>query len=359
MTNSYQKLRKFHFYPFHSLINYTLSSSNAYHDQNDLNYNCISYSNKYYLNNCHILKKYYSTGKNSSNAYCSIPHLLSSIDSAFNNFHFLFPSLNQNHVISINKILSDGLYNLSPVQLFVVTKDGKEKRVSSSDQVYDTNTKILIKAIPEDELVLTGLGLMLQMHIILSKVHIPNSVGLISSLEEYYDIVCSHGNVMRVYKLDLKNSFLNISRDRLYHMLSTIVLDKKILQLLEQFINLPIPNNVMKLNLNFPATSLLCEVLINFYLIDFDMAFQRVFPEFNYNRYVHEIIISFPTSSSMNRAAFDLFESKLLGIFDQLNIIADYTSIGPGDAPTTCFSGHLICLNYDGSIDVKEKNVIQ
>jgi hypothetical protein len=264
--------------------------------------------------------------------------------------------LNQNHVISINKILSDGLYNLSPVQLFVVTKDGKEKRMCSSDQVYDANTKIFIKAIPEDELVLTGLGLMLQMHILLSKVHIPNSVGLISSLDEYYDIVCSHGNVMRVYKLYLKNSFLNISRDRLYHMLSTIVLDKKILQLLEQFLNLPI---VMKLNLNFPATSLLCEVLINFYLIDFDMAFQRVFPEFHYNRYVHEIIISFPTSSSMNRAAFDLFESKLLGIFDQLNIIADYTSIGPGDAPMTCFGGHLICLNYDGSIDVKEKNVIQ
>lgn len=201
-------VRKFHFYRFYSLINYPISYSNAYHDHNDLNYNSISYSNAAYINYCQIRKCSYSTsdeGKNSSNAYCSIPHLLSSIDSAFNNFNFLFPSLNQNHVISIKKILSDGLYNLSPVQLFVVTKDGKEKIVSSSDQVYDANTKILIKAIPEDEVVLTGLGLMLQMHIILSKVHIPNSVGLISSLEEYYDIVCSNGNVMMVYKLDLKN----------------------------------------------------------------------------------------------------------------------------------------------------------
>lgn len=135
---------------------------------------------------------------------------------------------------------------------------------------------------------------------------------------------------MRLFKLDLSKSLMTIDRESLLRKLSDLVLDKHIMKLIAQFVNITIYDDdreiVQFMNMNIPLSGFLTEVLLNYALIDFDKEFQRVFPDLDYTRYIHEVLISFPTSESMIGMTFDIFEEKVVSILEQLNLDGQFLS---------------------------------
>jgi len=106
---------------------------------------------------------------------------------------------------------------------------------------------------------------------------------------------------------------------------------------------------------NIPTSGFLTDVLLHFALIEFDKGFQRVFPQFNYTRYISEVFVSFSTSEMSKLGnPLEIFEQEVVSLFDQLNLSGKIISIGPGDAPVPCLGG-LVSVSQDGLIQVQEK----
>lgn len=128
---------------------------------------------------------------------------------------------------------------------------------------------------------LTGLGLMLNSCFHLSNVFMDNSLGLKVNMSDFDDILSSRGPSIRLYTLDFSNSVLTIDRDHLLSKLSPIVVDKDIIQLVSEFLYLPIHvegNIPFHSNVNISTVGFLTDVLLNFAFTDLAVEFQRVFP---------------------------------------------------------------------------------
>ena len=299
--------------------------------------------------------------------FCWLDRVAYAIGMAYQGLPSLFNELTPENVISIQKRLKDGTYTLSPIIVRAFPKN-----VELSNVFYK---KIHIKDEPnfylcfnhtlEDSLVLMGIGIILNHYLINEKIFMDKSVGLRVIMKDFYGTVCAIGNVFRLYKVDLTNSIRIINRDSLLCKLSHIVKDGDIMELVSKFMYLPILDEsgidlTAQTEFGIPPSGYLSEVLLNFALTEFDKEFMRVFPELDYNRYVHEVVVSLPntcTSSSKQGNTLeceDLLELQVEYLLEQLHLAGKIISIKPGDAPVPCYGG-TICVSQDGLIQVKVK----
>lgn len=208
----------------------------------------------------------------------------------------------------------------------------------------------------EDNLVLVGLGLMIYT-CMMDKIAMNNFVGPTIYKRDSNSIICDRDYVSRLYRLDLSPSLtLNtLNKESLLSRLSELIIDGDIMELLRKFMNLPIldsggRDNTEKWNCQIPPSGFITDILLTFALIEFDEEFQRVFPQSEYSRYVHEVLVSFPTFGGKDGI---LFEQEIYSLFDKHNLCGKMISIGPGDPPLPCHTGE-VSISLDGDIHVTE-----
>lgn len=303
------------------------------------------------------ISRYSSGRKDEIIPFCSLHRLACNIDLVYKELSDHFPELTANKVIEIQKSIKDGTYTLSPLRLSFFSKKGDLKRPKYHHIMHvkeQPNLYYGVNPTQEDSLVLMGLGIMLNNKIVKDNLLMENSLGLKTLLKDYLVKVCARENVLRLYKFDLTNSMKTINRDYLMSKLSHIVQDGVILELVGQFLYLPIKDESgieYNTGMNIPSSGLITEVLLNFALIEFDKEFQRLFPQLYYTRYINEVFVSFSTSESKQG---EIFEQHVVSLFDLLNLSGKIISIGPGDAPVPCLGG-LVSVSQDGLIQVQVK----
>lgn len=253
---------------------------------------------------------------------------------------------------------------LSPLLLsaFSKSKIGELKRPKYSYIMHvnaQPNLCYCVNPTQEDSLVLMGLGMMINHKIVRDNLLMENSLGLRTLLKDYLGIVCSRVNVSRLYKFDLTNSMKSLNIEHLLSkLLHIVMMDEEILELVEQFLYLPIKDESgieYHTGVNIPSTGFLTDVLLNFALIEFDREFQRLFPQLYYTRYISEVFVSFSTSESKEGNPLEIFEQQVVSLFDKLNLLGKIISIGPGDAPVPCLGG-LVSVSQDGLIQVSSES---
>ena len=268
-------------------------------------------------------------------------------------------------VVKIN--IRNGDYIISPVYIYDVTIDGKEERIvfNQYEEKDSLTPNTFLKTNPKDLIVITGMAIMLQQYISSLQMNIPSDLSFRVTYDKYYNIVCSQQNIMRIYSISLSNTIMHITKDRIFQKLSPYIVNKKIHELMEQILNIRIfdaEDTLINCDKIVPVSSLLFDVLLSFYLFDLDKEvesmLQFIFPNVSYYRYADEIMILFPTSCSMNKASFDLFECKLINSLSSNYLKFELSSIGPGDAPMSFNGGYQISIKHDGSIDMKKDDVI-
>lgn len=297
----------------------------------------------------------FSTRYNAIHPQCSLEQLAYNIGFTYNKLQDLYPELTGQKVREIQKSIEDGTYTLSPLLLGALNGE-QMHRISVKDY-----PDMCVNPTPEDGLVLTALGRMLNLFFLYEKIFMDKSFGMRTNVKSYYDNIRERRNVKRLYKLDLTRSIMTINRQTLFCKLAHLVDDFPIMSLVSDFLHLPVRNSsgrdyTAAMGLGIPTVGLLTCVLLNFALIEFDEEFQRVFPCSDYSRYVHEVFVSFPSTSTYSSQTLESFELEVLSLFDQLNLDGKILSIGPGDEPVPCFGG-LVCVSQDGIIEVKEKKL--
>lgn len=185
------------------------------------------------------------------------------------------------------------------------------------------------------------------------------SFGFKTSLLEYYDYVATSRNIDRVYIYDLFSTLSIINRPKLLFKLSKMIKDDKILDLLSNFLYLDIidEDGVYDGAMSIPPSGYLSEVLLNFYLIHLDNIFTKCFPEWNYTRYVNEVIVSLPTnyrwkSEDIPFGGYDYnhFEDCMDKLFlNQKMKCGNIFSIDQGGPAVPCSGGKLL-LSLEGQI---------
>lgn len=307
--------------------------------------------------------------------FSSLHRLAYDIGVVYDGLSDLFPGLTGEKVRDIQQSIKDGRYTLSPLQVRVIPKNEEDLTCSKFNHLMsvkdEPNIYLGVNPTLEDSLVLIGLGRMLNLNILQENILSKNSFGIKPlrkegyCISDYYSIVCARGRVFKLFKLDLTNSLRTINRDNLLFNLSHIVKDGQTMELLGQYMYLPITDSSgidysANMGINIPPSGpngLLSEVLLNFALIEFDSEFQRLYPQVVYTRYVHEVLVSFPTSESLHGMTLSIFEQQVLSLFKDLNLAGKIISIGPGDAPVRCHGG-VLSVSQDGIIQVnKIKNV--
>lgn len=138
-----------------------------------------------------------------------------------------------------------------------------------------------------------------------------------------------------------------------------MIKDDKILDLLSNFLYLDIidEDGVYDGAMSIPPSGYLSEVLLNFYLIHLDNIFTKCFPEWNYTRYVNEVIVSLPTnyrwkSEDIPFGGYDYnhFEDCMDKLFlNQKMKCGNIFSIDQGGPAVPCSGGKLL-LSLEGQI---------
>lgn len=320
-------------------------------------------------------KRYYSSNNlcSSSNNYCSLKILTHFIEDTYNSIIIKNPELefllSIQDMRDINNKIMEGKYTFSPLRarLFDKTNENEildnfilELNVLSKHYINSKKDTFLgIYPTLGDTFVLIGLGRMLNQHIMKKNLFIDSSMGLQVHPKFYWDKVSTKGPVLRLSKLDLTNSMKIINRCNLLSKLSHIVMNGEIMSLIEKYLYLPImldENSSIDLtkniNCNIPTAGLISSVLLNFELIELDKEFRRVFPQLDYLRYIHEVLVFFP-STELSIISFDIFREKLLDLFRKLNLEGKIIPIEQGSPFVPCYYGS-ISLSRDGEILMTE-----
>jgi len=219
-----------------------------------------------------------------------------------------------------------------------------------------------VRPIPEDKLVLMALGRMINHKFLDLKLFNVYSFGYKTRAECYHAHILSMGRdkISKVYRINMSNTIRKINKDLLLTKLENIVSNEDIMKLIKEFLYIPVivkdrglPSKTMRVDAYFTeyiqSAGLLTNVLLNYWLIDFDHKFQNLFPSFSYARYGHEIIVC--TSQVESK-----FEDMVFSLFDDLNLEGKIESIVPGGNPMH-FEGGLIWVSEDGQIKMMTKIV--
>lgn len=300
---------------------------------------------------------------------CSLYNLACEIDITFHYLKdYFFTELSLEKVIDIQRRILEGTYRLSPLILRDYTDEPRKGKYYSTWEkipVKDEHLNIYYLCVCptlEDSLVLTSLGRMLHFHFLKVNLFMDNSLGFRITRNEYLDRVCALGNVISLYEFDFKKSFRTINRDSFVGKLSEIVKNRDIIELVVEYLNLSIKDYcsgrdfTAVLGYRIPPAGFLSHILFNFALTELDKEFQRVFPGLYYSRFYHVVVVPFPSTSSSKQGktleSEDIFEPRVLSLFEQLHLGGKIFTIRPGDAP--CL-GTLFSVSKEGEIQVNEK----
>lgn len=262
--------------------------------------------------------------------------------------------LTEDQVREIQKDLTERIYILSPlkISLYDRREDLPDERQHTYLVKYMDNIHYgVIEVRIEDLLVLTALGRMLNHNLINIHFFSDNSYGLRIKSLDFRSILSSQKDVLSLYIIDFTSSLKTIREKSLLWRLSFIVKDMGIIDLVDQFLTLPILDekginykNIMGWTIS--SAGLITYVLQNFALYELDVEFARVFPEVGYHRYVHEAFITFPRS--MECMGED-FPGELLSFLKQFNFESKIKLIRPGEEAVVCHDG-IISVTLDGNI---------
>lgn len=332
------------------------------HSDNEIDSDSDNEINPYYeINPSYRILSY---GRDSCTIpFCSLERLVYDIGVGYSELSDLFPELTINEVRSIQTRILMGTYKLSEVKLnvFMDKDDPQPVKYNHIMLVKNRNCPkyLAFSSVPEDRLVLMALGRMVNLSILETDYMLENSYGFKVDWYHYYEhIVCGREKALRVYIIDLSTSIKILDMDHLLWKLSFIVQDEKIMELLYSFLNLPVQdatgldyssNYFMKI----PSTVFLTDVLFNLALSECDFWFQRLFRELNYTRFLHEIIVTFP-SSKEPKMSIDKFEKQLVKLLETCQLSGKIWMLCPGDRPVPCYGGH-ICVSQEGLIQVMKK----
>lgn len=114
------------------------------------------------------------------------------------------------------------------------------------------------------------------------------------SMTSYYDEIRSRKPVKRLFVVDLQSSLSTINIDALLQSLSEVVKNDIVMKYIHYMRDLSIDGiSGIKLT-NIPKTSILTDALLDYYLKNLDIEFKNAYPELNYHRFIHEVIITLP-----------------------------------------------------------------
>ena len=177
--------------------------------------------------------------------------------------------------------------------------------------------KLVARFEKEDELVLSALARILNLHFVQRGVFPEKSFSFRTSPEEYYANLVSRGRINILYKINMIESLHTIPRHFLLGKLSHLIEDRYIFSLISSFLECPVLNEDGD-NLNrsedygIPPAGLISCVLLNFMFFDFDKDLIRVYPGLSYSRYFNEVFASFPLMSLEKKASFEEILSEIL-----------------------------------------------
>lgn len=283
---------------------------------------------------------------------CSLDQVASTIEKYYYGLVDMFSNLTESRMRDIQNQIRTRLYTLSSFQL--VLKKNKDPipgytcmllHLSIDNQfVYG-----YLISNQEDQLVLMALGDVINTRILNLNLQHSSSFGFKVLPTDYYKHICSieRAVVSRVYKLDMSNTLKIMNKKSILTMLQPIVSNDEIMELLRSWNYIQVLHEGEDVSYLIedivPHSSLITDILLNFYFIELDHQFHQVFPSFSYTRYMNEILITTPQS-------VPFFESSLLALLGSLELDAKIVSIGPGDPPLPCHHGALISLTEDGRL---------
>ena len=299
---------------------------------------------------CYRIRKNYKMSRSSPLLDKFTPYIFL----VYNKLSDLFPLLGYNHICDIEKCILDGTYKFSPLEVRDYSqRDKYAPDVYHTIHVKDISNNLSIHKVyffnskDEDRLVQTALGIFLNKYIV--SVLMSNSYGHKIQIDDYYKIVCSRENVIKLYRFDLMNYCRSVNRESVLSKLSHIVKDEEILKYVKEYLSLPLLTEGgvdISDQFGIAPSGFLSSSLLNLALSDFDKDFQLLFPHLDYIRYIDEVLVS--CNSGMS---FQKFEEEVVSLFDKYNIIGKIMSIGPGEGPMECGRCKFI-VSKEGNISV-------
>ena len=265
-----------------------------------------------------------------------------------------------NKVNDIKERILNGTFTFSPLRIRAFHIDD-EPELAFGYTFYCKNNPInyTIYSTQEDNLVQIAIGYLLT-KVFLMK----NNSKTFTQKNAYYESVCAEGNVLRLYKFDLINTLMTKNRKDLLSYLSDIVMNHNFMELVEQYIYLPIQDKdgidiTSQIGCCIPPVGPITEVVMNQIFKVLDNEFKRLYPSLSYNRLVYQVLVSVPKTYSsqlgIKLECENIFKEQVLTLFDQIDISGNIDSIGPGDRPLLCQRDQVF-LSKEGEIQVQIKD---
>lgn len=232
---------------------------------------------------------------------CSLSQLCVEIHNVFVELRDLYP-FGQDTVKEIQKALLEGTFVFSPLRLEIFPKDYPKTGFFHTLSVPEFPDFYLgIRSKKEDDLVFMALSRVLcfTFHSYFS--FIDHSFGFRKERKVCDFYAEGWKEVEILFHFDLSPALNSIPRSRLLSKLEPLVTDKYVFHLLSAFLALPIldeDGRDWSIDVGIPSSGVLTMVLLNLFLDEFDRAFIRLFPGIRYARYVHEVFVALPMSSS-------------------------------------------------------------
>lgn len=172
-------------------------------------------------------------------------------------------------------------------------------------------------------------------------------------LYDYYRIVSSINDVDMLYKLDLLDSMMTINKKCLLYSLTHVIKDHAILDLISQYLNIPILDDrgidmTSSLGCSIPPIGLLSEVLFNYALNKCDLVCDVSFKPLRYMRYNHEVLIT-----ATEDCSYFIKDRHFRNLFENLNLVGKVDIHEHGFKPIHCLGG-LLSINKDGHIEIQD-----
>jgi len=263
-------------------------------------------------------------------------------------------SVSRTEFDNIQQRVVSGLYVLSPIDVLYLSRKNVEEYRDLLALFYpdfmvlptmDPFLYIVILPNKKDVLVYLGLSIMLYR---LSHGCLPKKGYRMSNLiYPFYDNISNMGKVDRLYNITLNPSLSILKKSTILDKVKPFVCEGSVCyNLISSFLDLPMidtyGNSISRQGCLITVGDINL-VLFDIVLMDFDREFAKRFPGIAISRYFDLVYIS---TRENDKVIFD--EKAFNELLDELGLLADITSIGPGDEPIIC-STKKIYISNDSS----------
>lgn len=284
------------------------------------------------------------------------------------NIHFIYSDLiintlydmNDDELEGIKDKIRSGTYKMKPLNIRIIDKS--EFIQYLRDNIHDcpeiSSCEICLKSKvcmikpdnKEDALVLMALALTLFNRIRCNDSFVTDGYRMENRLDSFYDelIELGHGNVERLYKIDLIGSIDHIDKSYLLNKVSQIIGDGISYNLIKDFLYIPVLDergNKLNIERTIPRVGEITRVLIDILYNDFEAEFTDRFPGIKCYRFINEVYVLLKENDNPVINIDDI--SSILA---KLNFRGTINSIVCGDKPLVCYDCKEMSIDNDGSI---------